>query len=54
MVAILEFPNNEAAMKSAVLNSSIGHIRFTTMPAVQRREWRQLLQDVWGGKSKSK
>lgn len=54
VVAILEFPNNEAAMKSAVLNSSIGHIRFTTMPAVQRREWRQLLQDVWGGKSKSK
>jgi uncharacterized protein with GYD domain len=54
VVAILEFPSNEAAMKSAVLNSAIGHIRFTTMPAVRRQEWRELLQDVWGGKSKSK
>jgi hypothetical protein len=41
-------------MKSAVLNSAIGHIRFTTMPAVRRREWRDLLQGVWGGKSTSK
>jgi uncharacterized protein with GYD domain len=54
VVAILEFPNNRAAMKAAVLNSSLGHIRITTMPAVARREWRDLVQEVWGAKSKSK
>jgi uncharacterized protein with GYD domain len=54
VVAILEFPNNRAAMKAAVLNSAIGHIRITTMPAVPRREWRELLQEVWGSKAKQK
>jgi uncharacterized protein with GYD domain len=53
VVAILDFPNNRAAMKAAVLNSAMGHIRITTMPAVPRREWRDLLQEAWGGKSKS-
>jgi len=54
VVAILEFPNNRAAMKAAVLNASLGHIRITTMPAVARREWRELLQEVWGDKLKRK
>jgi uncharacterized protein with GYD domain len=54
VVAILEFPNNKAAMKAAVLNSSLGHIKITTMPAVSRNEWRELLGEVWGGKSKRK
>lgn len=54
VVAILEFPNNNAAMKAAVLNSALGHIRITTMPAVSRDEWRGLLQEVWSGKSKRK
>jgi uncharacterized protein with GYD domain len=53
-VAILEFPNNRAAMKAAVLNSSLGHIKITTMPAVSRNEWRELLGEVWGGKAKRK
>jgi uncharacterized protein with GYD domain len=52
VVAILEFPNNRAAMKAAVLNSAMGHIRITTMPAVSRGEWRELLREVWSGKSK--
>src|SRR5688572_30182913 len=52
VVAILEFPNNNAAMKSAVLNSSMGHIRLTTMPAVPRSEWRTLLNEVWSSKGK--
>jgi uncharacterized protein with GYD domain len=50
VVAILEFPNNRAAMKAAVLNSSLGHIKVTTLPAVSRGEWRTLLQELWGGK----
>jgi len=54
VVAILEFPNNRAAMKSAVLNSSLGHIKITTMPAVSRGEWRDLLREVWGNKPKGK
>jgi uncharacterized protein with GYD domain len=54
VVAILEFPDNHAAMKSAVLNASMGHIRLTTMPALPRSEWRSLLQEVWSGKAKKK
>lgn len=54
VVAILEFPNNRAAMKAAVLNSSLGHIKITTMPAVSRGEWRDLLKEVWSSKSKGK
>jgi uncharacterized protein with GYD domain len=54
VVAILEFPNNRAAMKAAVLNSSLGHIKLTTMPAISRNEWRELLGEVWGGKAKRK
>lgn len=50
VVAILEFPNNRAAMKAAVLNSSLGHIKVTTLPAVSRGEWRSLLQEVWDRK----
>ena len=51
VVAILEFPDNRAAMKAAVLNSSLGHIEITTMPAVSRSEWRTLLQEVWSSQS---
>ncbi len=54
VVAILEFPNNRAAMKAAVLNSSLGHIKLSTMPAVSRNEWRGLLREVWSGKSRRK
>jgi uncharacterized protein with GYD domain len=54
VVAILEFPNNRAAMKAAVLNASMGHIKITTMPAVPRDEWRQLVQEIWSGKSGKK
>ncbi|HEV8540442.1 MAG TPA: GYD domain-containing protein [Nitrospiraceae bacterium] len=54
VVAILEFPNNRAAMKAAVLNASMGHIKITTMPAVPRNEWRQLVQEIWSGKSGKK
>ncbi|MES4787109.1 MAG: hypothetical protein C4294_16280 [Nitrospiraceae bacterium] len=50
VVAILEFPNNQAAMKAAVLNSSLGHIKITTMPAIPRNEWRTLLQEIWQAK----
>jgi len=54
VVAVLEFPNNRAAMKAAVLNSSMGHIKITTMPAVSRAEWRELLREVWSSKPKRK
>jgi uncharacterized protein with GYD domain len=54
VVAILEFPNNRAAMKAAVLNSSLGHMKITTMPAVSRNEWRELLGEIWGAKAKRK
>src|SRR5574337_1029519 len=44
VVAIWEFPDNKAAMKAAVLNASMGHIQITTMPSVNRDEWKSLLQ----------
>jgi len=47
VVAVLEFPDNKAAMKAAVKNASIGHISITTMPAVTRDEWAKLLSQVW-------
>jgi len=53
VVAILEFPNNRAAMKAGVLNASMGHIRIRTMPAVSRDEWKSVLKETWG-KSTSK
>lgn len=54
VVAILEFPDNRTAMKAALLNSSLGHIKITTMPALTRNEWRELLQETWTSKSKSR
>ena len=47
VVAILEFPDNKTAMKAAVKNASLGHIAITTMPAVTRDEWANLLRQVW-------
>jgi uncharacterized protein with GYD domain len=47
VVAILEFPDNKSAMKAAVLNSAMGHISITTMPAVNRDEWKKILQETW-------
>ena len=52
VVAILEFPHNRAAMKAAVLNASMGHIRIKTMPAVSREEWKSVLKESWGKTSK--
>lgn len=49
VVAIWEFPDNRTAMKAAVLNASVGHIQITTMPAVSRDEWKELLQETWKG-----
>ena len=54
VVAILEFPNNRAAMKAAVLNASMGHIRIKTMPAVSRDEWKSVLTETWGKPKKKK
>ena len=54
VVAILEFPDNRTAMKAALLNSSLGHIKITTMPALSRTEWRELLQETWASQSKQK
>ncbi|MCA9453055.1 MAG: GYD domain-containing protein [Nitrospiraceae bacterium] len=54
VVAILEFPNNRAAMKAAVLNASMGHIRIKTMPAVSRDEWKSVLTETWGIPKKKK
>jgi uncharacterized protein with GYD domain len=48
VVAIWEFPDNRAAMKAALLNSSMGHIQISTMPAVNRDEWKKVLQDTLG------
>jgi len=52
VVAIWEFPNNRAAMKAAVLNASLGHIQISTMPAVSRDEWKEILQETLGRKAK--
>ncbi len=54
VVAILEFPNNHAAMKAGVLNASMGHIRIKTMPAVSRDEWKTVLKETWGKSKKKK
>jgi len=48
VVAIWDFPDNKTAMKAAVMNASMGHIQITTMPAVNRDEWKSLLQDTMG------
>lgn len=50
VVAIWEFPDNKAAMKAAVLNASMGHIQITTMPSLNRDEWKSLLQATIGKK----
>lgn len=47
VVAVLDFPDNRAAMKAAVLNASMGHIRIKTMPAVSRDEWKKILKGTW-------
>jgi uncharacterized protein with GYD domain len=54
VVAILEFPDNRAAMKAAVLNASLGHIRIRTMPAVSREEWKTILKGTWDKSSKKR
>jgi uncharacterized protein with GYD domain len=48
VVAIWEFPNNQAAMKAAILNASMGHIEIKTMPAVNRDEWKRILRATLG------
>ncbi len=50
VVAIWEFPNNQAAMKAALLNASMGHIEIKTMPAVRRDEWKRILRATLGRK----
>ncbi len=50
-VAILDFPDNRSAIQAALLNASMGHMRITTMPAVSRDEWREILQEM-GEKAK--
>ena len=52
VVAIWEFPNNKAAMKAAVKSASLGHIQISTMPALPRNEWTDLLGEVFGKKKK--
>jgi uncharacterized protein with GYD domain len=51
VVAIWEFPDNRAAMKAGVLNASLGHIHIHTMPAMERDEWKDLLQETLGAKT---
>jgi uncharacterized protein with GYD domain len=48
VVAVWEFPNNEAAMKAALLNASMGHIEIKTMPAVKRDAWKKILRTTLG------
>jgi uncharacterized protein with GYD domain len=47
VVAIHEFPDTKAAMKASLLNSALGSMEITTMAAVSRDQWRQLLKDLW-------
>src|SRR6476659_2330403 len=50
VVASWEFPDNKTAMEAAGLNASLGHIQITTLPAVNRDEWKGLLQQSIGKK----
>jgi uncharacterized protein with GYD domain len=52
VVAIWEFPDNKTAMKAAVKNAAMGHMQISTMPALPRNEWGQLLGDLFGAKKK--
>lgn len=54
VVAIWDFPHNRAAMKAAVMNASMGHIRIKTMPAISREEWKTVLKETWGKSKKKK
>jgi uncharacterized protein with GYD domain len=50
-VAIWDFPNNQASMKAALLNASMGHIQIKTLPAVKRwDEWKKILRATLGKK----
>ncbi len=49
-VAIIDFPSHRVAVKAAILNSSLGHIHITTMPALTRTAWRNLLRELWTNK----
>ena len=48
VVAIWDCPDNTSAMKTALLNASMGHIQIHTMPAVTREEWKDLLKQTLG------
>ncbi len=50
VIAVWEFPNNQAAMKAALLNASMGHIEIKTMPAVKRDEWKKIVRATLGKK----
>lgn len=50
VIAVWEFPDNKTAMKAAVMNASMGHIEITTMPAIGRDDWKNLLQETLGKK----
>lgn len=47
VVAVVEFPTTKAAVKASVLNSALGAYQVTTMAAVTREEWKQLLGELW-------
>ncbi len=47
VVAILEFPDQKAAMKASVLNSALGSMEVVTLSAVTRDEWRSMLKELW-------
>lgn len=52
VVAVLEFPTTKAAVKASVLNSSLGTYQVTTMAAVSRDDWKQVLTELWPRRGK--
>src|SRR5437763_14907288 len=48
VVAIWEFPNSTAAMKAAVKSASLGRVQISTMPALPRNGWTEVLGQPLG------
>ena len=47
LVFIVNFPNNEQAMKASVALSKATNITFTTAPAVTVDAFDKLMADIW-------
>ncbi|MGE0054633.1 MAG: GYD domain-containing protein [Hyphomicrobium sp.] len=46
LVGIIDFPNDEAAAKFALMSGAAGHIRTTTLKAFDEAEYRRIVESL--------